>query len=67
MGQRKLFKGHSSVDRASNRSETALNASAIDCGLQKERNRATRTPSSKGFFCIAESRRACFVDAFDSI
>ena len=66
MGQRKLFKVHSPVNRASNRSKKALNASTIDCGLQKERNRATRTPSSKGFFCIAESRRASFLDEFDS-
>ena len=55
MGQRKLFKGHSPVDRASNRSENALNASAIDCGMQKERNRAMRSiAESLGFIrrCI---------------
>ena len=66
MGQRKLFKGNSPVDRAFNRSEKSLNASAIDCGLQKERNRAMSIPTSKGFSCIAESRRASFVDAFNS-
>ena len=61
MGQRKLFKGHSPVDRASNRSEKVLNASAIDCGMQKERNRAMRTLFRKAF-PASQNHLALFVD-----
>ena len=66
LGQRKLFEDHSSVKQASNRCGKALNASAIDCCSQEQRNRGIRTPSLKGFYCVAESRSAFSVGAFGS-